>query len=175
MQGGVCFYTTYGENASQYSVLVTTHPDVTLAGHPNEVSPCKVGNTVVIVNKTRQPKPYEPCFPDGLVLETLDMIIPRRTRWLNNSWETFYRGHYDHAPRQTAATTYLQPGNDGVLRLHGNIGKNFQPQPAADTEEVESDAEALWRAWSALLLCGPAALEEGITALQVVPVPRRRK
>jgi len=156
INGGLAYYETYGEDASHYGVLLATHPDIAT---PDA--------TVISINKTRQPDPDEPFFPDGRVLELTDLTFHNNGgKWMNFGWQTLYRGHRDHAWDLPTYATLLAPWFD-KLRLFGNLsnGGDFLPTPANDLQEVEDDAEILWTVYEALRLCNASSLNENITSI----------
>lgn len=151
--GGFGLFRAYADS-SEYTILIANHSLV--AGERN---------TVISVNHRRQPAHAEPVFPDGRVMELLDVNVPSRSRWLNTARETMFRGHHEHAWPQPENATMLQARND-KLDLVGNLADGgFLPVPARDMWEVEEDATALWGVYSALSFCNEVSLCEGIRTI----------
>lgn len=148
--GGFGLFRTYADS-SEYTILIANHSLV--AGERN---------TVVSINQRRQPWHTEPVFPDGKVMELLDVNVPSRSRWLNTAHETMFRGHHEHAWPKPEYGTVLHARNDR-LDLVGNLSEGkFLPVPARDMWEVEEDATALWGVYNALSFCNEVSLCEGI-------------
>lgn len=151
--GGFGLFRAYADS-SEYTILIANHSLV--AGELN---------TVISVNQRRQPADTEPVFPDGKVLELLDVNVPSRSRWLNTAHETMFRGHHEHAWPKPEYATMLQARND-KLDLFGNLAEGkFLPVPARDMWEVGEDATALWGVYNALSFCNEISLCEGITTI----------
>lgn len=155
INGGVCFYRSYADDA-EYSVLVTDHYSV-----------AEPGSTVVSVNKIRAPFHTEPHFPNGRVIELLDLILPATTRWQNNSAETMYRHPNDRSWNIPKYSTLLRP-KFNTLQVIGNLAqKNFKPSPPPNMRAVVTDATTLWEAHRALTYCSSSTLEPAITEIEL--------
>lgn len=151
--GGFGFFKAY-EADSESSVLITNHTRIAGAR-----------NTVIAVNRLRCPTSDEPEFPDGRVLDLLDVSVPSRSRWLNTAHETIYRGHHEHTWSKPLHATLLQARNDH-LNLIGNLESgDFLPLPARDMHEVGEDATALWGIYNALSYCNEVSLCEGVRTI----------
>lgn len=155
--GGFCLFKTFTDD-SEFSILITNNSQI-----------CGDRNTVVSVNKLRQPTYDEPVFPNGRVLELTDLTIPDQTKWLKATGETIYRGQHEHTWGVPSFTTLLYRRNE-TLELYGNLVNNFfVPQPASNMQEVGEFAESLWSVQSALALCTEMNLCEDITSISFQP------
>jgi hypothetical protein len=155
MMGGFCLFRTYTED-SELSVMLTNN---------NRISGAR--STVVSINKLRSPEADEPGFPNGRVLDLLDVAVPITSRWLNTGRQTLYRGQHEHAWSVPKNATLHQPRN-GHLALIGNLQDgDFKPLPARNMAEVEEDADALWQVYSALSYCDEVSLCEDITSITI--------